>query len=625
MTCINLDWQRGTKWYLAVGDVMVKVNYFTCGKYYFNGMYNVVRFEEGVTFFHGSLALAKSYVEMPVGKEFYQPVDGPPFDLFDEMKDNNKSQQEILSQKMTSNIQPMWGSNYSVASKYAQNFNRVGAYKTFKPVELLVLDDDYNIAKFLFSKETPYDIKKIIMKIFSLTDDINISLSRTEFGKIQLDETKYRVSIREWDIPLANYLKEIGVAGYACNFQNIGLMHGEVLFTNPFQYLKRDLGDKDDWQSTIKIPNYLQEYFNQQDLYKTTCIDLHSGNLLDETIWTMFYNFQLVRKLSVIFGLPESKLDLQSTQLGCLYNIGQMLHSYCYKRDHDLLYHTYFENYNENSYNILLGKLDLHILDENMQINGVLDISQLFHSLNIKPQKIPEISNIIKDHTIFQQLLPQFVENNNLVVDKYISMIGNKPLEYYVSLLSLSFAVVQSLQPCTTLDLLETLKENGNIISIKNRPKLFRGPKYPYNHCICLSFVLKILNKIYKTEPFNFIDEKLSETMYGENGELLSINQYLGNFNTLPKYNYYFVDEDDFITQNAEAQKLKEIFDGNPNGKIAIQKEIDKKVEEIADLQEQLQYECRGKNENENQTEQEDVEDIIQSINDIEDEIKNMT
>ena len=77
-TCQNLqdwDWKSGTEYIDNTTSVPFKRNYFDCGLYYFDGVFNVVKFPKGMTIYHGSGILANEVVEFPIGINFYKTYD----------------------------------------------------------------------------------------------------------------------------------------------------------------------------------------------------------------------------------------------------------------------------------------------------------------------------------------------------------------------------------------------------------------------------------------------------------------------------------------------------------------------------------------------------------------------
>lgn len=77
MACAKIplwDWKKGGQTTINLGGgAQIPLNYFSCGTYYFDGEYQVVKFPKGMQLYHGSGALANANVEYPAGIDFYKP------------------------------------------------------------------------------------------------------------------------------------------------------------------------------------------------------------------------------------------------------------------------------------------------------------------------------------------------------------------------------------------------------------------------------------------------------------------------------------------------------------------------------------------------------------------------
>lgn len=67
------NWKSGDQYLGSIGQLKIPFNYFSCGTYYFDGSFRVVKFPKGMILYHGSGAIANAGVEFPLGKDFYDP------------------------------------------------------------------------------------------------------------------------------------------------------------------------------------------------------------------------------------------------------------------------------------------------------------------------------------------------------------------------------------------------------------------------------------------------------------------------------------------------------------------------------------------------------------------------
>ncbi len=316
----NWNWFNGDVFTDNTTSVTFTRNYFDCGIYMFDGTFNVVKFPAGMTLYHGSANLANGVAEFPVGLQYYTE-----FDMSDPT--NNilikQSKPELLSVAASSEetietiisesipITAGWYADPSVAFSYsAQGMvdplktickgKCVNAYVLKKDITMMILDDDYNIAKLLLSPDSvvPENKKQELQAMFQLTSRTPLRTnSDNPFDRVRYP-MKARKSVRAWDLPFAewtckNVVDLQGYAGYAATSQHSqahgGKFHLEFIFCNAFKYLKRDLTNVHDWQVKRPATGVVGEFMNQLGLYESTNVDFHAGNLLQHSIWTLLF------------------------------------------------------------------------------------------------------------------------------------------------------------------------------------------------------------------------------------------------------------------------------------------------------------------------------------------------
>ena len=177
----NWNWKEGQVfkddsikfgYYDINGNVIIgnefQRNYFDCGMYYFDGVFNVVKFSKGMTLYHGSGLLANNVVLFPVGKEYYDAYDltgrkKSPYintqNLLTVAVSSDESIEEIISQNIP--ITAGWYADIGTAKIYSQSVNPVVnkaqniannckdncvfAYRLKEDIIMFLLDDDYKI------------------------------------------------------------------------------------------------------------------------------------------------------------------------------------------------------------------------------------------------------------------------------------------------------------------------------------------------------------------------------------------------------------------------------------------------------------------------------------------------
>ena len=103
------------------GEILLQdsiiIDFLSCGKYYFDGNYNVVTFEAGMTFYHGSARLANNLFAYPVGINYFN--NPPPNPDLMVVASDPREIEEIISEN--SNLSPSWYGDINTAKLYTRN------------------------------------------------------------------------------------------------------------------------------------------------------------------------------------------------------------------------------------------------------------------------------------------------------------------------------------------------------------------------------------------------------------------------------------------------------------------------------------------------------------------------
>jgi hypothetical protein len=324
-----------------ISDTGIRLNEFThdflsCGSYFFDGHFNVVKMPKDTVLYHGSAVLADKLIVYPVGTRFYQQ-DLKHSDSY-VVAQTDKEIQEIISENDDS-ISPSWYGNLETAKLYSGNsldqildYNCANkcilAYKLKKEAIFLLLNNEYNMAK-LYKEDLQPPLKKNFSNMFdNFTKDYyqnfdnvkeNLGNNIPQSPQVNIDGTplkSYRIlnnsprrtSTRPDDLPVTEFLckntfRQRGYAGYISPemlMSSTSYFHSEIVFCNPFQYLERDYLNDNDWQynPTDKKTPALNALIDLMKKYKTTDVNTQSGNLYEQTVWAVLWVEELFRFVS---------------------------------------------------------------------------------------------------------------------------------------------------------------------------------------------------------------------------------------------------------------------------------------------------------------------------------------
>jgi hypothetical protein len=523
--------------------------------YFFDGIFNVVKFSKGMTIYHGSSLLANSVVEFPVGVEFYTPVDDatPPSERFiSVIATTDESIEEAVSNTVP--VTPGWYANPDIAMVYsgkdACKGKCVNAYKLKKDIVMFLLDDDYNIAKLLNTDWIDVNQKENLIKMFNLPSTYDRTIENGPFTRIRYpmynemtDQGKQRVSNRKWDIPFANFMCKnvtgpLKYSGYASpaqySIKHKGEFHLEFIFCNAFKYLERDLTDKRDWQYNGDIQNAndtIKVFMKQMGMYKSFNYNWHAGDLLQHSVWSLLFAEDLVDK-QVIWD-DNVKYNNEYQKLiaftAFIHDIGKMRPDLVYGnvKNGTFVYHNiskhslYGKEYIDKTYNI-------QVFNDKLEVTGYIDMDDLFDAFNINIGFKEYVSIIVFMHWDFGYILGEV--NKEMVTNiinkfdimykyayiylkKLYDIVANKPyinftLLVYMTLI-VSLADIKATQPYgvdriqkSSSPNIELNKSSKFFPFIKNMPKKYRGGNIVKNSNL-ETIGYEFANVIYET-AFNY-------------------------------------------------------------------------------------------------------------------------
>jgi hypothetical protein len=520
MSCVNIPWEKGYNLGLKqVGPLAFPLNYFSCGKYFFDGYFNVVEFPAGVSIYHGSKALPKANVRFPVGIPFYQPHkygsrSSVPDVTQQVINSSDSTVEEILSEYLP--VAPVWFANPETSHMYGGGSPKnMFAFKFNKPSKFLILDDNSNIAKILFEPGVPDSIKTYLRLMFTLPNNVAIEPSDSEYGKIKFAGGKVRQSVYSWDRAFAEWICKAfpdTYAGYCADVQVHGanaIFHLEFMSCNPFKHIERDLGNVIDWQynpmysTPSPAGDILHQYVEQLSYYTTTNVDFHSGNLLEHSVWCLLFAEDLMRKrIGKLYKVDHPELKRAIAAAAFIHDIGKMAPWECTKREHDLVFYS-VKTHPKIGKDYVNGTIRLPIFTRNMEETGdYLDMKKLLNTLGVSDNNFMVVADLVGHHWDFGTYLRAYTAGDSKAADNFINFIGrDRTFDYFHALLIVSMADVMAAQPF--------IGKNGENVKsefypvITNLPKRYRGNNLAVMQAVAREeFATIILNKVY-SDKFN--------------------------------------------------------------------------------------------------------------------------
>lgn len=500
MACMKIsnklwDWKTGDKTTIKIGQATIPMNYFSCGTYFFDGEFQVVKFPKGMQLYHGSGALANANVEFPAGPDFYKPYEtGTPSQINmislenDLMTHQNESVEYGVSKFFK--ISAGWFADPNVAKIYSlqnKEFSErcgdkcITVYELQQDATFIILDNNFNIWRFINDNSVPEKTKKELKFMFNL-DTIEADYDQHKFGEIDIKQKKRR-SYRNIDLPftewLCGYLTK-DYAGYAANTaveKGKSYFHLEFTFCEPMKWLSRNLKNPLDWQYNTyeQADHIIRQFLEQMSYYKSTNVNFHAGDLLEHSVWSLLFAEQLL--LGTKYGVPSADIQKKIAAIAFIHDIGKMAPVETKKRTHDRIYYS-IPDHPEIGGDYVRGILSLPLLDHNMNSVGVFDVQLFLASLGFGEQDIPVVAKIIDLHWEFGSFLNKWKsENDDETVYGFIDRVGrNEPFIFFFTLIIVSIADILASQPYGVNNLTSELNHQSRFFPfIKNVPKKYRG------------------------------------------------------------------------------------------------------------------------------------------------------
>ena len=468
----NWNWKSGNYYEdfsLNSPNLKFYRNYFDCGTYMFDGIFNVVKFPKGMSIYHGSGNLANKVIEFPLGFEYYKEYDMNPHSqdnikinpppsspsFLNLVADSNETIEYLISTSFP--ISAGWYASPDIGKLYSlketnERLNTIcgekciQAYKLKKDIVVYLLDDNYNIVKLLNSPDdiVPLEQKENMKKMFQIKSSTpTFSNSVNPFKRIKLK--KNRESHRQWDLGFSKWICDNIIytnstyAGYAASIQitEKNYFHLEFIFCNALEWLERDLDNINDWQynnNKINVP-IIKTYLNQLSLYKTTNVNFHSGNLLEHSIWCLLFSEDITSH-NILFiqnDFFESNDEINNliAFTSFIHDIGKMSPKNCIK-NLKLNHFIYFNipTHPQIGYEYLIKKEEIPIYDDNLNdMNIKLNINDLLKAFNINLKYIQIIALVIKLHWEYCDMLRKININPEIKtneINNYLNLLYNE-------------------------------------------------------------------------------------------------------------------------------------------------------------------------------------------------------
>ena len=520
---MNKQWMKGEPIEISQNP-KISSSYFPCGQYYFDGEYMVVRFPKGMTMYHGSALLANAVVMYPAGVKFYNPV---PLGTSEGQvnlavaKDRPYEIEQLLTEYIPVDAgwftEPEWAKFYS---KQNATFPGCGdiclhSYSLKEDAVFFLLDNDYNLNKILNDPQTPDEIKEDIYHMFSLDKaqtKVKHGTSSSIFSGIEIVSKKNR------KLRLSHYDQDRRFAVWACKFltprryagycapeqynieKDEHQLHLEFIFCNPFNFLKRNLDDEGDVHFFNRniLPKQLKLLFEQMDKYQTTNTNVHSGDLLQHSIWCLLFSEFIMAQMKTANILLKDERFMKLIGITALvHNIGKMVPA---DDEHTVKNITtkkilYFDIPNQPQIGAEYIKNGIiPQLDDNLNIIGNFNIHQvlleLLPDMTADEKEMIEIAILNQTH-FKKDLLQKFISNKTLQkfeLKEYLDLFPKNAnvIKTFFLCFIISLADILALQPYSRNQLSNLDKDEIKFLLhsklfpfISTLPKKYRGTSYP--------------------------------------------------------------------------------------------------------------------------------------------------
>ena len=490
------DWKSGVSTHFDVGGAKIPMNYFSCGTYYFDGDFQVVKFPKGMQLYHGSGALANANVEFPAGLDYYKPHEMGKQSVINhsaltkELVENQDESVEEATSKFF-NVSAGWFADPTVAQLYSHQNKTfaqrcgdkcINVYELKEDAVFIVLDNNYNIWRLLNDASVPDTAKRQLRFMYNL-DTIKADYDPEKYGSISIQRKKRR-SYRDVDLPFTEWLcgfMKGQYAGYAANIpmeKGQRYFHLEFMFCSPMKWLKRNLSNKLDWQhmDLKDADKAIKQFMEQMSHYKSTNVDFHSGDLLEHSIWSLLFAEQLLFNLTQ-FGSPPSEMKKKIAAAAFIHDIGKMAPDQTTRRRHDYIYYS-IPDHPAIGGDYIRGTKKLPLVDKNMKQVGAFDVPAFLGALGFNDGDVASLAKLIDLHWEFGDYLRKWKgPGDSATVNAFIDRVGrNEPFSFFFALVIVSMADVLASQPFGMNNLTADLNHHSHYFPfITNVPKKYRG------------------------------------------------------------------------------------------------------------------------------------------------------
>ena len=468
--CSNQPWKNlKSDWKDNMGNIRY---WFECGNFFFNGIFNVVKFPKGMSLYHGSGNLSQFNVNFPLGFEYYNIknnwLDSNDIKYLKESNDDGETKLNYIENKAPIGLG--YFGDYDVAQQYSSKpasngvkcgRNCVLAYKLKKDAVFIDINDPYNIFVLLYG---PYGLltdanKRILQKAYELVGDKNTdfedlkqkfgqgfaNISKEEAWLLQqtfhplrrfISKTMRRDSLGigkgDYAVPtqLMFSIEQAGYAGLTSSRNPLidqkflkdpnvvgTFRFAELTFgSNVKKFLERDYQNKLDWQyfDNKRLFGEIGKLIKDFEKYKTLNVDYHQGDLLEHSIWTALYvQKQWENQTSWVEGIDEQEFKSFSIISGFLHDIG---------KGGDLEYIYYDKSEHPRTGFEYLTGVKTYKLGENKKLN----ITEMFKNINLKSESYQKACGLmILSHYDFGNCIKKINEGGDLdnIAKKYIQIL----------------------------------------------------------------------------------------------------------------------------------------------------------------------------------------------------------
>lgn len=312
MTCSTVkDWKNNIGNFVING---IDRDYYDCGKYYFDGRYNVVEFPAGMSVYHGSVNLAMANVELPLNDFYskaphYTEAQRSKLRKSTDSEDHKKAVEDIFDNAPVNG----WFGHYQLAHYYASVEGSHGpaqgrycgkscvfAYKLHRNIKLILMSDSFNIASIISNETLSEDEHK------AMITDYNFDPQQAKVNGLYDPRDRVELPFMITSSRTTGYLTPKALCRIAKLYKYDGFGHfrtpqfglgghsgtrnAEIVTCNPKAIFIRDTNNPLDWQHNRHIvPKGMKEIIKTMKQYHTSNVDFHGGSPYNHSLWTALW------------------------------------------------------------------------------------------------------------------------------------------------------------------------------------------------------------------------------------------------------------------------------------------------------------------------------------------------